>query len=164
MTLADYETNRSDKDLDSAVNRACALIKKQMEKLSLKSPSGASSRPPKNSGNILSDLNQTDFYVLEEIVSTATTDPTGYRSNDIKESIKEKLHIQSYRIDLSILKLEKTGRIERKNEHDQNGYEYYVYSIASSGIEALLEREGDISQHQRQNKEKLISKLNDVPF
>ncbi|MCW5198858.1 nucleotide-binding protein [Desulfobulbus sp. F4] len=162
MTLADYEPNRSDGDLDSAVNRACALIKKQMEKLSLKSPSGASSRPPKNSGNILSDLNQTDFSVLEEIVSTATTDPdpAGYTAN----YIKDRLCIQSYQIDLSMLKLEKSGHIEKANRQDYDGNEFYAYNIISSGIEVLFEREKDMLQPQRQKKEKLVNQVNDVPF
>lgn len=72
MTLADYEPNRSDGDLASAVNHACVLIKQQMEKLQnlihVKKPP----LPLKDTIETITDLKSIDLSVLKQLLGTFT--------------------------------------------------------------------------------------------
>jgi len=138
VTPADYEPNRSDGDLASAVNHACVLIKQQMEKLKPLSQIAVPPKPKPISINVSSELTTLDFTVLGTLIGTATESPDGYSMNIIKNNLKN----QSPRIDLSIIKLEKLGYIERRNEtNDQYGYEYFAYMITTDGVELLIENE-----------------------
>lgn len=43
---------------------------------------------------------------------------------------------------MSIIKLEKLGYVERRNETDgMNGYEYFAYAITTDGVELLIKNE-----------------------
>ena len=97
-------------------------------------------QPPKNSVDVISELNATDFNVLKELVSTFTASPNGYGIYVIKNHMKN----QSYEIDLSAIKLEKLGYIEKRNERDYDDDEYYAYKITNEGVEILLQREEEI--------------------
>ncbi|MFV9644805.1 MAG: TIR domain-containing protein [Desulfobacterales bacterium] len=140
VTPADYEPNRSDGDLASAVNHACVLIKNQMEKLQPLRHVQKPPQPLKNTVDVISELNATDFSVLKELVSTFTASPNGYSIYVIKNNLKN----QSYEVDLSAIKLEKLGYIEKRNESDYDGNEYYAYKITNEGVEILLQREKEI--------------------
>jgi len=140
VTPADYEPNRSDSDLASAVNHACVLIKNQMEKLQPLLHVQKPPQPPKNTVDVISELNIIDFSVLEKLVSTFTTSPIGLGIHVIKNDLKN----DSYKVDLSAIKLEKLGYIEKRNETDYNDEEYFVYKITNEGVEILLQREKEV--------------------
>ena len=127
-------------DLASAVNHACVLIKNQMEKLQPLRHVQKPPQPLKNTVDVISELNATDFGVLVELVSTFTASPNGYSIYVIKNNLKN----QSYEVDLSAIKLEKLGYIEKRNESDYDGNEYYAYKITNEGVEILLQREKEI--------------------
>ena len=140
VTPADYEPNRSDGDLASAVNHACVLIKGQMERLGLLSHV---QRPPhslKNSVDVTSELNAIDINVLETLVRTFTTSPKGFGIYVLKNDLKN----DSFEVDLSAIKLEKLGYIEKRNEVDYDNEEYYAYRITNDGVEILLQRETQV--------------------
>ena len=138
VTPADYEPNRSDGDLASAVNHACVLIKKQMEKLKPLNQISAPPKPKPISVNVSSELTILDFTVIGTLIGTATENPNGYSINTVKNNLNN----TSPRVDLSIIKLEKLGYIERRNEtDDQHGYEYFAYMITTDGVELLIENE-----------------------
>jgi len=166
MTPADYEPNRSDGDLASAVNHACVLIKKQMEKFSLREKSQSVRMHPDNASNISSELNAIDFSVLEELVETYTSSPGGIRMRWIKENLTRLYNdIEPYQIGISAIRLEKIGYIDKMNEEDRDGDQYYVYSITSSGIDILLDRENNTSMPKNlKRKEVNHSERSDVPF
>ncbi len=167
MTLADYEPNRSDGDLASAVNHACVLIKKQMERLSLREKSQSVRMQVANASNILSELNAIDFSVLEELVETHTSSPCGISMRLIKENLTRSYYndIEPYQIGISAIRLEKMGYIDKMNEEDRDGDQYYVYSITSSGIDILLDRENNIPLRKNlKRKDVNHSGENNVPF
>lgn len=162
VTPADYEHNRSDGDLASAVNHACVLIKKQMEKLK---PLNAISTPPKPipiSVNVNNELTGLDFAVLGTLIGTATQGPDGYAINAIKNDLKN----YSPRIDLTIIKLEKLGYIERRiQSEDMNGYEYYSYTITTDGIELLIKNEDKAFDRPLTEQPVIVDDgFDDIPF
>ena len=81
------------------------------------------------------------------LVSTATENPDGCGLYTVKNNLRD----QSHQIDLSVIRLEKLGYIEKRNESDINGNEYYLYIITSEGIELLLEKEGDAFPSQKED-------------
>ncbi len=137
LTLADFETNRSDGDLVSAVNYACSLIKKQMSELGNIQNVSAPPAPAKSAINIKGELKDYDYVVLSDLLSTATASPDGKAINVIKSNLSN----NSNQVDLSIVRLERFGYVQKRNDEDYNGYEFYSYSITEEGLELLLENE-----------------------
>lgn len=136
VTPADYEPNRSDGDLASSVNHACVLMKKQMEKLHTVEHVSAGVAPPKINIDA-ANMKDFDYFVLAQLLSTATSDPEGHLLYQLKNNLNE----QSHRVDLSVIRLERVGYIEKRNDSDMNGNEFYTYKITPEGIELLLENE-----------------------
>lgn len=136
VTPADYEPNRSDNDLASAVNHACVLMKQKMEKLHTIPEVSKAPKSQKISIEV-GDMKQQDFIVLAQLLSTATEDPDGKMLHHVKNSLNK----SSHKIDLSIIRIERLGYIEKRNESDMNGNEYYTYKITNDGVELLLENE-----------------------
>jgi predicted transcriptional regulator len=157
VTPADYEPNRSDGDLASAVNHACVLMKNQMEKLQPITEAQTSINPNKLTVSV-SGIKRRDYIVLSQLLSTATENPAGYSLNMVKNNLRD----QSGLIDLSIIRLEKLGYIERRNDSDMNGYEYYTYTITNEGIELLLENEEELFPTQEPVRECAFD--DDIPF
>lgn len=95
-------------------------------------------RPKAISVNVSNELTSLDFTVLGALIGTATESPNGYSISTIKNRLKN----QSTRVDLSIIKLEKLGYIDRRNEtDDQYEYEYFAYTLTTDGIELLINNE-----------------------
>lgn len=136
VTPADYEPNRSDNDLASAVNHACVLMKQKMEKLHTIPDIEKSSKHQKITIEV-GDMKQQDFIVLAQLLSTATEDPEGKMLHQVKNNLND----SSHKIDLSVIRLERLGYIEKRNDSDINGNEYYTYKITNEGIELLLNNE-----------------------
>lgn len=155
VTPADYEPNRSDGDLASAVNHACVLMKNRMKELSILSPDLPSPKVSKTPKLNVGDVTEYDKEVLAALLPTATEDFHGYAIHVVRNHLNDKSH----RVDLSIIRLERHGYIEKKNEEDQNGYEYYAFTISSEGIELLLENEEEIFK-----KKEPLEDLEDSPF
>lgn len=136
VTPADYEPNRSDGDLASSVNHACVLMKQQMEKLHTVESASTGISPPKISIDA-ANIKDFDYLVLAQLLSTATSDPEGHMLYQLKNNLKEQSHI----VDLAVIRLERVGYIEKRNDSDMNGNEFYTYKITPQGIELLLENE-----------------------
>lgn len=136
VTPADYEPNRSDDDLASSVNHACVLMKQRMKKLHTVECMSIGVAPPKIKIDSV-NFRDFDYLVLAQFLGTATSDPDGYMLFQLKNNLKE----YSLKVDLSVIRLERLGFIERRNDSDINGNEYYAYKITPDGIELLLENE-----------------------
>jgi len=157
VTSTDYEPNRSDGDLASAVNHACVLMKNQMDKLKLIPAVSPSPKPQKISIDV-GEIKQRDYLVLAQLLSTATQYPSGYQVEHIKNNLRD----QSPQVDLSVLRLEKLGYIEKRNDTDIDGYGYFSYAITSEGIELLLEKEDEVLLSQEAADDRIIDE--DIPF
>ncbi len=163
VTPADYEPNRSDGDLASSVNHACVLMKQQMEKLHTVENASTDTPPPKISIDA-ENIKDLDYLVLAQLLSTATSDPEGHMLYQLKNNLNE----QSHRVDLAVIRLERVGHIEKRNDSDMNGNEFYTYKITPQGIELLLENEErafPAKKHlQAPPKQVLNSFDDDIPF
>lgn len=163
VTPADYEPNRSDGDLASSVNHACVLMKQQMEKLGTVEFVSTTLGAPKINIDAV-NIKDFDYLVLGQLLGTATSDPEGHLLYQLKNKLKE----QSYKVDLSVIRLERLGYIEKRNDSDINGSEYYTYRITTEGIETLLENEElafpSPKLRQAQPKQALDSFDDDIQF
>lgn len=136
ITPADYEPNRSDSNIESALNYACTLIKKEVERFKLKSVKTFNSNKP-SVIEVNANLTDNDYRVLQELVTTFTERPGGL---DLWE-IKRGLDIDASKVDLASIKLVKLGYVQKENAIDNQGFEYYAYIITNDGIEVLLEKD-----------------------
>ncbi len=137
ITTADFEPNRSDGDVTSALNYACSLIKKEVEGLGL--VRSINTYNTSNSTFQITDieLSEIDFKFLAVLIATATDSPTGLSLWQIKETLK----IRDPRVDIASVKMEKLGLIQKENDVDGNGEDIYKYKISQDGLSILLKEE-----------------------
>lgn len=136
VTTADYEPNRSDGDSTSALNFACSLIKKEIERIGL--VKSINTYKTSNSNFQITDINlsEIDFNFLAVLLATATNSPSGLSLWHIKETLK----IRDPRVDISSIKLEKLGLLQKENEVDGRE-DFYAYRITQDGLSILLKEE-----------------------
>lgn len=140
VTPADFEPNRTDDDLVSAVNNACVLIKNKMKSLPAIADLPKFHVSRKLSINTNFELTLQDVETLSQFIQTVTTSPDG---NSL-DFIKNNMNNNSLRIDLSVIKLEKLGYLEKRNATDHNDWEYFAYTITNEGVDLLLDNENKI--------------------
>ncbi len=153
MTTADYEPNRSDNDLTSALNVACTRIKREVEKLGLFKSTKLYSSDNQVHYTVPSHLSEIDFKILSSLIFTYTQAPEGWPIWNIKNMMKK---ISENQIDLSIIKLERLGYLEKENAEDSSSHSFYAYKVSQSGIEHLLQNESIVSN--------LSQPEDDLPF
>ncbi|WP_290523547.1 nucleotide-binding protein [Alcanivorax sp.] len=159
VTPADYDASRSDNDLVSATNRACALIKSEIDRIGLIDHASVSvtQRIVANPANY--SLNDQDYRFLAACLQSHTCDPKGmsfYRISNSFAGINEEV------IQLSLVKLERMGLVDKVIETgEQDGYDYFSYSITNLGVDTLLKNE-DLIRRERQDKNDDFD--NDIPF
>lgn len=155
---ADYDANRSDGDLVSATNRACALIKSEVERIGLINHAALSETRKLIANPANYELSETDYRFLGACLQSHTADPIGlpfYRISNNFRGVNEAL------LQIASIKLERMGLISKTIEtNSQEGYDYYAYSITEIGIDVLLKNE-----HIFHPKAPLRpSNLNDIDF
>ncbi|END9091185.1 TIR domain-containing protein [Yersinia enterocolitica] len=153
---ADYDSNRSDNDLFSATNMACAKIKSEINQLGninhvQLNPSIKIASNPQNY-----EIHEQDLKVLACCLESKTNTPNGLALHYISHNLKpENLTLLS----LNIVKLERIGLIEKSiQQNDYDGGDYFAYSITTDGIDALLKNES-IFYPKRAEKSTLPPKL-----
>ena len=88
ITTADYEPNRLDGDITSALNYSCTLIKKEVERLGLMRGAGTFTSNNSSLQVQNEDLPDIDFRVLAALMSTATNSPNGLALWEIKNVLQ----------------------------------------------------------------------------
>lgn len=160
MEPADYDPNRTDGDLASAVAAACTRIKTRMKELGIRLAADAPLKSAKFTVNVDSDLNELDIDVLSRLLGTATQEPDGYPMHRIKDSR------ESSSVDLCIIKLERLGYIDREikdvDDGGYNSYTCYVYTITNDGIEILLKKDEQLQQIN--SKAAQVVEEDEIPF
>lgn len=144
VTCADYEPNRSDGDLNSAINYPSSQMKTSMQKLGTLNELGTSGNIVKPQKIQPSEINisKTEHSILTMVIKSATSEAGGFSAWQINEAFKE-----LSRIDLGLIKLERLQLIEKvvETSFDYNQEsEYYVYKITNQGIEYVLEHETEV--------------------
>lgn len=137
VTATDYEPNRSDGDITSSLNYACSLIKKEIKELGLIRSINSYKASYRSLQLTDISLSEIDFKFLAVLIATATNSPTGLSLWHIKETLK----IRDPRVDISSIKLEKLGLIQKENDTDGRGEDFYAYKISQDGLSILLKEE-----------------------
>jgi hypothetical protein len=162
VTPADYDATRSDGDLVSATNRACSLIKSEVERLGLINHASLSETRKLVANPANYDLKTQDYRILAACLQSHTADPVGlpfYKISNSFRGVNESL------IQISLIKLERMGLIGKAIETDRNdGYDFYAYSITELGVDELLKNE-DILQSKALGKSSAYDSFDDdIPF
>ncbi|MCG7984533.1 TIR domain-containing protein [Candidatus Thiodiazotropha endoloripes] len=139
VTPADYDASRSDGDLVSATNRACSLIKSEVERIGLINHASLSETRKMVANPIDYQLKEHDYRFLAECLQSQTSNPVGlpfYRISNNFRGANDSL------LQISLIKLERMGLVSKTIETDeQDGYDYYAYSITEMGVDELLKNE-----------------------
>lgn len=139
VTPADYDANRSDGDLVSATNRACSLIKSEVERLGLINHERLSESKKIIANPTNYELKEQDYKFLAACLQSHTADPVGLAFHRISNNFRG---INEAALQISLIKLERMGYLSKTVETDEhNGYDFYVYSITEMGVDMLLQNE-----------------------
>ena len=158
-TPADYDANRSDGDLVSSTNRACSLIKTEMERIGLIDYASISNSKRLQANPADYELSQTDFRFLASCLQSHTSDPSGLAYHRIANSLR---NVNESLLQIAAIKLERMGLVEKSIEtDDQDGYDYYSYTISEFGIDVLLKNEAIFNQNE---KAATPDFTDDIPF
>ncbi|MFD2999870.1 TIR domain-containing protein [Pontibacter toksunensis] len=137
VTAADFEPNRSDGDIASALNYSCTLIKREIDNIGVLRRINTYKNSNFNKVSVDHNLSDIDFRLLSVLITTYTNSPRGYSL----WQVKNELNIQDPRIDLSVIKLERLGLVQKENDVDGNDEEYYSYKITQDGLNVILKDE-----------------------
>jgi hypothetical protein len=141
VTVADYEANRPDGDLASALNAACKLVKDAIhahgEIIRISSEVDAVEQihvpnPPQYT------LHATDLNFLAECVGADLGGPRGIQFYEINNNLKRE---PENLVRMSAIKLGRLGLIEKAVQEDRDGDAYYVYSATANGLDVFLKNE-----------------------
>jgi hypothetical protein len=164
ITLAEYDSQRSDDNFDAALFPACHKMRTAMKsqgtlnRISL----GINEKVIVNPYEY--QLNEAAIKVLAACLETHTKYPGGISSSSIIWSLKE---MEEQIVTVQLIKLERMSLIERSLQIDNNnGDEFYAYAITDAGIDKLLENEAILSKprlkHELQGAP--IDFSDDIPF
>lgn len=131
----DYDSNRCHEELSSAVNAACTLFARQIEKLGVfKRKAQDIIKVSTGKGAPQYSVNDDMFKMMAKLLPTLT-DRTCLSSHEFQNGLHD------YKFNLSLMKLERLNLIERVNESDFNGNEWFGYKLTPDGGDFLLEHE-----------------------
>jgi Predicted nucleotide-binding protein containing TIR-like domain len=138
---ADYDASRSDGDLVSATNRACALIKSEVERIGLINRAALSETRKLIANPTNYQLGEFDFRFLAACLQSHTAHPTGLPFHKISSDLRG---VDEVLLQIASIKLERMGLLNKSIETEDlegNEYDYYSYSITEIGIDVLLKNE-----------------------
>lgn len=139
VTPADYDANRSDGDLVSATNRACCLLKAEIERLGLINHESLSESKKIIANPANYELKEQDYKFLAACLQSHTADPVGLPFHRISNNFRG---TNEAMLQISLIKLERMGYLSKTVEtDDHDGYDFYAYSITEMGIDMLLQNE-----------------------
>lgn len=162
VTPADYEASRTDNDLVSTTNRACSLIKSEVKRLGLINHVALSESKKIIANPAEYELKERDYHFLAECLKSKTSNPEGISFYSIYNGLKG---IKESLLQVSLIKLERMGLVSKSIDTDEQGYDYYAYSITESGVDEILRNEDKLQPKQVQYLEPPILDINDdIPF
>lgn len=157
INYADFEPIRTDKDMESATSAACIAIRKRSSELGVISqttlPKGVrlKSNPPRYK------LAPADYEFLSACLESHTSQPNGLRFHFISNSLRS---IPDTLLRVAAVKLERLNFIEKSVQTDEDdGYDYFSFSITEQGIDELLEHTDQLS-----TKPEAQFEDDDIPF
>lgn len=146
LTPADYNGERSDGNLEAAVNHPCVLIKKEVARLGLISQDLEIQKKARRKAGSTYKLGDVEHRLLATVLESYTSSPEGVSTWNAFNEFKG---IDKGVLSLAAIKLERTGYLDKSIMNDGQ-YEYYAFSITADGIDYLLENEDLL--HKANNK------------
>lgn len=137
LTPADYEGNRSDGDLVSAVNHPCVFIKTEVAKLGLATQDIEIQKRRRNKTGYNYKLGNVEHRLLEKILEHYMDSPEGVSAWSIFNDLK---NFSNGVLSLASLKLQRLGYIDKSIYHGEDR-EFYMFTMLADGIDYLLENE-----------------------
>ena len=152
LTVADYDPNRSDLDMESATNRACYLIKNEIKSKGLLARVEVGVERKIHANPPVYKVDSCGKHFLLGCLSSQTVNPTGVSLGDISNGIKAHSFPE---LQLSAIKLERMGLVSKTVERNHYQEEdYFSYYITDNGLDFLLSGEIDLSGFFEKVKEK----------
>lgn len=161
LTLAEYDSQRSDNNVDAALVPACHKMDTAM-----KSQGGLNRVTLGMNDKVIVNpycygLNFEAIKVLAVCLETHTKYPDGLSSAFIARASKE---IEERLVMIQLVKLERMSLIERSLQiYNNSGEEYYAYTITDAGIDKVLEHEASLIKKES-NKDSTFDYPDDIPF
>ncbi|EGQ9892859.1 nucleotide-binding protein [Vibrio cholerae] len=137
ITPTDFDANRSDDDLASSLNYSATQIKRAFKDQGLLELDKVQEKPRIDVNAQLASLNDIDMIVLSVLLESINSDVDGCASWDLYNRF-DKYDRSSAQINLAIIKLIRSGMIEKLNTSDFNGNEYFSYNLTEYGIDVCL--------------------------
>lgn len=137
ITPTDFEANRSDKDLASSLNYSATQIKKSFKSQGLLELDATQEKPRIDVNAQLANIADTDIIVMLALLESANSDVDGCPSWDLYNRLRG-YDYSSAQVNLSIIKLIRSGMVEKLNTSDFNGNEYFSYDLTEYGIDICL--------------------------
>lgn len=161
LTLAEYDSQRSDNNVDAALVPACHKMDTAM-----KSQGGLNRVTLGMNDKVIVNpycygLNFEAIKVLAVCLETHTKYPDGLSSAFIARASKE---IEERLVMIQLVKLERMSLIERSLQiYNNSGEEYYAYTITDAGIDKVLEHEASLI-NKESKKDSTFDFSDDIPF
>ena len=137
LTPADYDGNRSDGDLMSAINYPCVLIKKQVAEVGLVSQDVGIQKKRRKKTGYNYKLGDIEHRLLAKILESYAGAPNGVSVWSAFNSLKG---VEEGELALAAIKLERLGYIEKGIDSDMD-HEFYTFTMTADGVDYLLENE-----------------------
>lgn len=160
LTPADYDGDRSDGDLASAVNYPCVLIKKQVAEVGLISQDAEIQKKRRKKTGYDYKLRDVEHRLLTKILESYAGAPNGVSVWSAFNSLKE---VGDGELALAAIKLERLGYIEKGIDSDMD-HEFYTFTMTADGVDYLLDNEEIIKKANTPAPTPAPDFDDDIPF
>lgn len=137
LTPADYEGNRTDGDLTSAVNHPCVLIKKEIAEKGLISQNLKIQHKRRRNAGYDYKLGDVEHRLLARVLESYAGAPDGV---SVWSTFQDLQGVEKGVLALASIKLERMGYISKSIATD-SPEDYYTFAVTPDGIDYLLENE-----------------------
>ncbi|WP_394496836.1 TIR domain-containing protein [Shewanella sp. ENK2] len=139
----DYDPQRSDNDLVSALNYASTQIKREITSKGILSLAVQQQKQQININESLASISDADLLVMGALLESMNEQVTGCPSWSLISELKN-IGMSGPKLQLTIIKLERNALIQRTNDVDYNGDEGFFYSLTDYGVDICLKNEEKI--------------------
>ncbi len=160
LTPTDYESNRSDKNLISAVNAPCTLILNRIDELGALNHISSINNSFKKEVNVDSNFSAIHYCILGAILREELANINGMSVSILFGELKR--NFQDIQLSTAVLKLERSGYVERFITEDFQYGEYYALKLTSDGKDLLLKNEKKLTEFLEINSD--VQNDESIPF
>ncbi|MGI1988758.1 TIR domain-containing protein [Shewanella sp. 08P_2] len=143
ITPTDFDANRTDEDLASSLNYSATQIKRAFKAQGLLDLGFVHEKPRIDVNAQLAALTDTDMIAMAVLLESVNSDVEGCASWELYNRFNQ-YDLSSAQINLAVIKLTRSGMIEKINTSDFNGNEYFSYRLTEYGIDVCLSNQDRI--------------------